>query len=295
MSRIRKSMLFIPGNNPSMIQNAGVFGADSVILDLEDAVSMDEKDSARNLVYNGLMALDFGASEKVVRINPLDTHMGIKDLSFISKAKPDAILVPKADEKSIKLCCSMLDNIEKEMNYNHGQIKIIALIETAYGVEKSSDIIQISDRVEGILLGGEDLTADLGVHRTLQGDEIFYGRTRLVMAAKAFNKQVIDTPFTDVNDNAGLRSDSQLAVKLGFTGKALINPRQIDIVHEVFSPTEEEIKWATDVLKEWEVAKAKGLGVFSFNGKMVDAPILSRAKNTLKKAGLELETGGDLI
>lgn len=284
MKKLRRTMLFIPGNNPGMLQNAPILGADSVILDLEDAVSLTEKDSARALVKEAIKNMDYSNIELVVRINPLDTEFGLKDLSTIAKVKPDAIMVPKATQQQLKDIDSILNKIEKEENIEYSSIKLIPIIETAFALETVYDIVKSCERVIAVLLGAEDLTSDFGIKRTKEGEEIFYARNRVSTACRAAKIDAVDTPFTDTNDFEGLEKDSRKAKSLGFTGKAAINPRQVDFIHSVFAPTAEEIKHALRVIEAREDAKEKGLGVFSLDGKMVDAPIINRALSTIDLA-----------
>lgn len=284
MGALRRTMLFIPGNNPGMLQNAGVLGADSIILDLEDAVSLSEKDSARILVGKAIQTVDFGSSEIVVRINPLNTVYGPKDLEAMALAKPDVLLIPKADEAQIRLASETLDLMERKAGMPAGSIKLIPLIESAYGIEKVYEIIQSSARNVAILFGGEDYTADMGVRRTFDGDEILYARNRVAIACKALGVDAIDTPFTDVDNFEGLRTDTLKARNLGFTGKAAINPRQVEPIHHAFAPETAEIRHALRVLEAMEMAEQEGKGVFSLDGKMVDAPIINRAQQTVALA-----------
>ncbi|WP_102399127.1 HpcH/HpaI aldolase/citrate lyase family protein [Haloimpatiens massiliensis] len=284
MKRLRRTMLFMPGNNPGMLQNAGILGSDSIILDLEDAVSITEKDGARILVREAIKNVDYSNVEVVVRVNPLDTEFGPKDLDTIARVKPDVIMVPKATEEQIKEVDSKLCQIEREEGFEEGSIKLFALIETAFGLETVYDVIRASKRIEGVLLGGEDLTSDFGVKRTKQGDEILYARNKVATACRAMKVDAIDTPFTDTNDYEGLRLDTMKAKGLGMTGKSSINPRQIDTIHSVFAPTEDEIKHAVRVLEAKEEAESEGKGVFSLDGKMVDAPVINRAKTTYELA-----------
>lgn len=282
-------MLFMPGNNPGMLQNASILGADSVILDLEDAVSLTEKDSARILVREAIKNIDYSNVELVVRINPLSTEFAMDDIDIIARVKPDTILVPKATEEDIKKVDEMVTKIEEEEGFEKGSIRLFALIESAYGVENVYSIIKSSDRVEGVLLGGEDLSADMGIKRTKQGDEIAYARSKVATSCKALGVDSIDTPFTDTNDVEGLIADTKKAKSIGMSGKSSINPRQIDSIHSVYAPTEAEITHAQSVMDAKEDADRQGLGVFSLNGKMVDAPIINRAKSTLdlaKRLGL---------
>ena len=265
-----------------MLQDAAVLGADSIILDLEDAVSLTEKDSARILVRDAIKYMDYSQVEVVVRVNPLDSEFGAQDVDMIARVKPDTLLIPKSDVEEIKLVDRMLDKIEKEEGYVVGGIKIIALIETALGVETVYDIIKASKRMVGVLLGGEDLTLDLGIKRTKEGEEIFYARNKVATVCRALKVDAIDTPFTDTNDYEGLAKDTAKAKSLGLTGKSAINPRQIEIIHTVFAPTEAEIKHALRILYAMGEAEKEGKGVFSLNGKMIDAPVINRARTTLE-------------
>lgn len=284
MKKLRRTMLFMPGNNPGMLQNAGILGADSIILDLEDAVSLTEKDSARILVREAIKNVDYSYVEVVVRVNPLTTEYAHEDIDVIARVKPDALMIPKATEEELMEINSMLDKIEEEEGFEKESIKLIPLVESAYGVENVYNIIKASKRIVGILLGGEDLTSDLGIKRTKEGDEIFYARNKVAVACKAMKVDAIDTPFTDTNDFEGLEKDTRKAKSLGMTGKASINPRQIDTIHSVYAPTKEEIRHAERVLEAMEEAKREGKGVFSLDGKMVDAPIINRAKTTIDLA-----------
>lgn len=286
MEKLRRTMLFMPGNNPGMLQNAGILGADSIILDLEDAVSLSEKDSARILVRNAIKSINFYDSEVVVRINPMSTEYSEEDIREIAVVKPDAFLVAKATEEDIVKVDEAISQIERKMGFEAGCIKLIPLIETAYGLENVYNIIKSSNRNIGVLLGAEDLTADLGIKRTKVGEEIFYARSKVAAACKALKVDAIDTPFTDLNDIDSFKKDIEKAKSIGMTGKAAINPRQIDTIHEIFAPTEEEVVYAKRVMEAMEDAKREGKGVFSLDGKMVDAPILARANTILSKAKL---------
>lgn len=280
---MRRSMLFIPGNTPNLLMNGDVLGADSIILDLEDAVSPAEKDSARILVRNVLRASDFSKIEIIIRINPVDTAYCREDLEEIVPCKPDMLMLPKSScAQDIKTLSRMLDELELKAGLEHGCIRIMPLIETALGVENAYEIAAADKRVAAIFLGAEDLTADLRCKRTKEGKEIFYARQRLVVAARAAGVDVYDTPFTDVNDLEGLEADAAFAKALGFTGKASISPRHVDGINTAFSPTQEEIDYAHAVMETIEKAKKEGKGVVSLRGKMIDAPIVARARQVLE-------------
>lgn len=286
MTNLRRSLLFIPGNNPAMLQNGGVFEADSVILDVEDAVAPAEKDAARILVAEALLCVDYGESEKIVRINTLDTF-GALDIALIVPSEPDTLLIPKVESVAdIVAVTKLVAAAEKP---GQKPVQLIALLETPRGIAEAYAIAQADVRVVALALGAEDYTAVLGASRTTAGEEIFTIRNLVVNAAAAAGIQSLDTPFTDANDEAGLEADILLAKKLGFKGKLAINPRQIDVIHDVFSPSIEEIEWAIAVIDAIRKAEREGAGVASLNGKMVDAPIVSRAERVLhlaKRLGL---------
>jgi len=290
---MRRSLLFLPGNNPNMLINAAYLGADAVIFDLEDAVSPAEKDAARILVRNTMKYMEIGKSEVIVRINSVDTDYWKKDLDCILSQKPDFILLPKTSSADdIKTVDEYISSVEEKLSLSIGSVGIIALIETAIGVENAYHIASASKRVKGLFLGAEDLTADLQCKRTKEGREIEYARKRLIVAARAAGVDVFDTPFTDVNDDEGIAVDARLAKALGFTGKASISPRHIDTINEVFSPSLADIDYAYEVLDAIRIAKEQGKGAISLRGKMIDAPIVARAEQTIKMAeALGLDRG----
>lgn len=288
-----RSLLFLPGNNPNMLINAGCLGADSVIFDLEDAVSPNEKDTARILVRNTLRYMDFGASKRVVRINGTDTNYWKADLEAVIPEKPDMILLPKTSTVQDALAAdAYMADLESCLGLEKNTVGLLALIETALGVENAFQIATCSSRIRGLFLGAEDLTSDLQCKRTKQGREIEYARARLVMAARAAGVEVYDTPFTDVNDDLGIVEDAQVAKGFGFSGKASISPRHIAAINQVFSPTQEEIDYAYEVLEAISLAKEQGKGAIALRGKMIDAPIVARAERTIdvaKALGLNRE------
>ena len=282
---MRRSMLFLPGNTPNMLINGSHLGSDALIFDLEDAVSPAEKDSARILVRNTLKYMDLGRCETIVRINSIDTDYWKKDLDAIIPQKPNLIMLPKTNfAQDAKTADEYITEVEQRCGMEVGTVKLMPLIETALGVENSFAIATSCKRVAAIFLGAEDLTADLRCKRTKGGAEINYARTRLVMAARAANIDVYDTPFTDVNDDEGIRIDAEYAKALGFTGKASISPRHVDVINEVFSPTMQEIDYAYEVMEAIRIAKEQGRGVISLRNKMIDAPIVARAEQTIAMA-----------
>ena len=282
---MRRSMLFLPGNTPYIIVNGEILGADAVILDLEDAVAPTEKDSARILVRNAIDRMGFGKCEVIVRINSTDTDFWMKDLDAIIPVRPNLIMPPKTScAEDVRRVDEYITMLEEKLGMEKNTVKLIPLIETALGVENAFQIASASDRVAAIFLGGEDLTADLHCKRTKEGDEIRYARSRMVMAARAAGVEVYDTPFTDVNDDEGIYVDAQYAKSLGFTGKSAISPRHVKAINEVFSPTQKDIDYAYEVMEAIRIGKEQGKGAVALRGKMIDAPIVARAQQTISMA-----------
>ena len=282
---MRRSMLFLPGNTPNMLINGSALGADAVIFDLEDAVSPGEKDAARLLTRNTLRYLDLRGCEAIVRINGTDTPYWQADLAAILPEKPGLILLPKAGTpQDILTASAYMGRIEQSLGLAENTIGLMPLIETALGVENAFAIASCSPRVQALFLGAEDLTADLQCRRTKAGREIEYARTRLVTAARAAGVEVYDTPFTDVNDDQGIREDALLAKGLGFSGKSAISPRHVEVINQIFSPSPQEIEYAGEVLEAIALAQQQGKGAVSLHGKMIDAPIVSRARRTIAAA-----------
>ena len=280
-----RSMLFLPGNNPNMLINGNCLGSDAVIFDLEDAVAPAEKTAARVLVRNTMRYMDFGTCGRIVRINSVDTPYWQKDLDLIMPCKPDLILLPKTSSAwEAQEADRYMTALEEKLGFEPNTVGLMPLIETALGVENAFAIASSTKRVKALFLGAEDLTADLRCKRTKEGREIEYARTRLVVAARAANIDVFDTPFTDVNDDEGIVVDAELAKALGFSGKASISPRHVEVINRVFSPTMAEIDYAYEVLEAIRIAKEQGKGAIALRGKMIDAPIVARAERTISMA-----------
>ena len=281
---MRRSLLFLPGNSPNMLMNGDVLGADALILDLEDAVAPDEKDAARILVRNAIKTLPFEGVEIVVRINALDgSRLWLDDLAEIVPLRPQFIMPTKVPDAAYVLEISQqMARIEQQHGIPEGSVGLIPLIESALGLENAFQIALADKRVAAVFLGAEDLTADLRCRRTMGGQEIFYARARMVAAARAAGIEVYDTPFTDVYDDDGLLEDIKLAKALGFSGKAAISPRHVQAINGLFSPGPEEIEYAREVLAAIEEAGRLGKGAVSLGGKMIDAPIVSRARQVLE-------------
>ena len=281
--------MFVPGNNPGMMADAHIYGPDSIMLDLEDSVTMAEKDAARLLVYNALKTIDYGDTEMVVRINPLNTPYGKKDVEAVVKAGVDVIRMPKtetADE--VREVEEEILKWETELGCV-GRTKIMAAIESALGIVNAYPIATASKRMMGIALGAEDYCANLKTQRT-QGDnpnfgiELLQARQMIVVAARAAGIDALDTVYSNLNDMDTFRREVELIKALGFDGKSIINPRQIEIINEVFAPKQKDIEKALKILAAIKEAEAKGSGVIAVNGKMVDKPVVIRAQRTIDLA-----------
>jgi citrate lyase subunit beta/citryl-CoA lyase len=283
----RRSMLYIPGNNAAMIQQGGVYGADCLLLDLEDSISPTEKDAARILLKHAIPAVDFYDAGVVVRVNHLDTPFGYADLQEIVPIQPDGLRLPKIESAvEVLNVIRLIEEIEDAHNLPHDKLTVEAMIETAIGVEHALEIANSSPRITAIAIGGQDLAADMGIALDKGVHSLDYASQRIVMAAKAAHIDVMDTVFVDIDDEDGLREAAQHARQMGFTGKAAINPRQIDIINEVFTPSEREIADAIDIVAAYNRHMSVGVGVFALHGKMVDAPVVARAERILDLAGI---------
>jgi len=278
----RFSRLYLPGNSPKMMLNAGVHGANGIILDLEDSVAPSKKDEARLIVRNALRSVDFYGAERMVRINQLP--LGLDDVKFIASHNVNLILVPKCE--SAEQIHQVETEIEKERKKHKFDYPIyfMPIIESAFGIEKAFEIASSSENVVAMAIGLEDFTADLGVKRTKEGKESLYARTRLVNACKAAGIQPIDSVFSDVADEEGLRNTVKESKMLGFEGIGCIHPRQITPIHESFAPEQSEIDKAKKIVKAFIDATEKGLGVISLGSKMIDPPVVKRAERTINLA-----------
>ncbi len=281
--RLRRSRLYLPGNEPKFFLNAGLHQPDGIILDLEDSVAHSEKDAAQLLVRNALRSVDFYGSERMVRINQLPR--GLDDLKFIVPYNVQVILIPKCESPQQVIDIEdEIDRIKKKNNISN-EIYLMPIIESALGIIKAYEIATASKNICALTIGLEDYTADIGTQRTLEGRESFFARSMIVNAAKAAGMQAIDTVFSDVGDMEGLRKSVLDAKSLGFEGKGCIHPRQIPVVHEVFAPTSDEIDKAKKIVAAFEEAKVKGIGVVSLGSKMVDAPVVKKAIIILELSG----------
>lgn len=296
--RLRRTMMFVPGNNPAMVKDAGIYGADSIMFDLEDAVSLAEKDAARDLVYEALTTVDYGSAEKVVRINGLDTPFYKNDIKAMVKAKVNVIRLPKVESADmIHELEALVSRAEEEFSIPAGSVHLMAAIESAKGVLNCPEIASASTRMIGIALSAEDYTTDMKTHRYPDGAELEFARNMVLHAARAAGIAAFDTVFTNMDDTEGFNRETEYIHQLGFDGKSLVNPRQIAMVNKIYEPTKAEIENAQNVIDAIEEAKINGSGVISMNGQMVDRPVAMRAQRVmnLAKASNLLDREGNYI
>jgi len=279
-NRFRFTRLYLPGNTPGLMINAGIHRPDGIILDLEDSVAPDRKPEARILVRNALRNIDFFGAERMVRINQLPA--GLLDLDCIVPHEPDLILLPKVEDPDQIIS---VESRIREISGNEDRgIFLMPIIESALGIERAFQIAGASGNIVAMAIGLEDYTADLGVSRTMEGSESHYARSRLVNACKAACIQAIDSVFADLENEAGLRETVLRSRALGFEGMGCIHPRQIPVVREAFRPSQQEINRASRIVRAFEQAEKQGLGVVSLDSKMIDPPVVKRALQTIELA-----------
>jgi citrate lyase subunit beta/citryl-CoA lyase len=283
MERLRRTMMFVPASNAGMLRDAYIYGADSIMFDLEDSISLKEKDTARFLVYQAVKTIDYGNVETVVRINSLDQG-GRNDIHAMVRAGIDVIRLPKTETAEDVLDVEeVILEAERQCGREEGSTRMMAAIEGPVGVLNALSIAKSSKRLIGIALGAEDYVTSMKTRRYAERDseEIFFARSMIVHAARAVGIAALDTVFSNVDDVDTLRKETEFIKQLGFDGKSVINPRQIPVVNSVFTPPEKEIQNAIAVMNAIEEAESKGSGVIALNGKMIDKPIVERAERVL--------------
>ena len=284
MERLRRTMMFVPGANAAMLRDAPLYGADSIMFDLEDAVSLKEKDSARTLVHFALKTFDYSNVETVVRINSLEAG-GAQDVEAMVLAGVEVIRLPKTETaQDILDVDAVITSVEKDNQIPVGTTKMMAAIESAEGVLNAREIAKASERLIGIALGAEDYVTNMKTKRYPDGQELSFARNMILHAARAAGIAAIDTVYSYVDNVEGFQNEVQQIKQLGFDGKSVINPRQIPLVNAIYTPTDKEIQNAKEVIWGIREAEAKGSGVISVNGKMVDKPIVERAQRVIALA-----------
>ena len=293
--RLRRTMMFLNAQKPGLIKDPYIYKPDSIMLDLEDAVAENQKDAARFSLYHALKEINYRGCERVVRINGLDTPYWEEDIRCAVAGGCDAIRIPKTESAlDVQRVEAVVEECEKKYGIPEGHTLIMAAIESARGVMKALDICEASERLFGIALSGGDYTKDLQTHITGTGLELMGARQNMIIAARAAGVQCFDTVYTNLDDMEGFRHDVETIHLMGFDGKSIINPRQINIVHEIFTPTQKDIIFAEKVVKEIDEKKALGIGVFTVDGKMIDIAFYDGAKRTIALAKASGVYEGDL-
>ncbi|RMW85947.1 citrate (pro-3S)-lyase subunit beta [Aggregatibacter aphrophilus] len=278
-------MLFVPGSNAAMLSNSFIYKPDSIMFDLEDAVALKEKDSARLLVAHALQHPLYQEIETVVRVNPLDSEFGLLDLNAVVRAGVDVVRMPKTETaQDVVDMDNAITDIEKACGREVGSTKMLAAIESPLGITQANQIATASKRLIGIALGAEDYVRNLKTERSPEGIELLFARCSILQAARAAGIQAFDTVYSNANNEEGFLKEAALIKQLGFDGKSLINPRQIELLHNLFAPTQKDVDQAKRIIEAAEEAEKQGSGVVSLNGKMIDAPIIDRAKLVLERA-----------
>ena len=292
MPRIRRSMLYMPGDSLRKISKAAQLEVDSIVMDLEDGVAPNQKAEARRVSAEALHTLDFGRSERLIRLNPplpretdRASDLFLADFDNTVDAHPDGYVIPKVETATqLQIVEHHLDEAERRHGWPVGSIRLLALIETALGVMNLAGIAQASPRLEALMFGAEDLAGDLGAQRTRAGWEVFYARSAVVTAAAAFGLQAIDMVYVDLQDLEGLAAEATLARQLGYEGKMAIHPRQVEVLNRVFAPSPDEIERAQRLVEAHTAHQAAGAGAFELDGKMIDLPVVKAAERVLEKA-----------
>ncbi|QPB43100.1 citrate (pro-3S)-lyase subunit beta [Rodentibacter haemolyticus] len=283
--KLRRSMLFVPGSNAAMLSNSFIYNPDSIMFDLEDAVALKEKDTARLLVAHALQHPLYQEIETVVRVNPLDSEFGLLDLNAVVRAGVDVVRMPKTETAQDVIDMDReITEIEKACGREIGSTKMLAAIESPLGITQANQIATASKRLIGIALGAEDYVRNLKTERSPEGIELLFARCSILQAARAAGIQAFDTVYSNANNEEGFLKEAALIKQLGFDGKSLINPRQIELLHNLFAPTQKDVEQAKRIIEAAEEAERQGSGVVSLNGKMIDAPIIDRAKLVLERA-----------
>lgn len=283
--RARRALLYMPGHDMRKIQKAIGLGVDCICMDIEDGVAANRKADARAGIAEALRALDFGRSERLVRINAVGSGLEADDLAAVLPARPDGIVIPKvATAEQVRRVSEQIAAVERANGWQAGTIRLIVIVETARAILNLPQIATADSRLEALIFGADDLAIDIGATRTREGWEVFYARSAVVLHAAAFGLQAIDIVYVDFNDIEGLRREALQGAQMGYVGKQIIHPNQIAPVQEAFTPSDEAIAHALRVVQTYAAHCAAGAGAFAMDGKMVDTPIVKMAEQVLARA-----------
>ena len=283
--RVRRALLFMPGDSRAKIEKGAALGVDTVIMDLEDGVALSNKPAARETIAAALREVDFGRTEKLVRINPVGGEFYGDDLMLTVGARPDGYVLPKVESPAqVQIVSEWLYAAENEHGLPQGSIPLLAIIETARGIVNLREIANADPRLQGLIFGAEDFAGDIGAVRTPDGAEVLYARSAVVTYAKAFGLQAIDTVYLKLDDASGLTAETRRILEMGYTGKLAIHPKQVAPIQDVFTPSADEIAAARRLIAAHEAQQAAGTGAFQLDGKMVDMPIIRAAQTVMARA-----------
>lgn len=281
----RRAILYMPGDDMHKIRKATTLGVDSICMDMEDGVALNRKAQARSTISIALKNLDFGHSERLVRINAIGTGLETEDLASVLADKPDGIVIPKVqDADQVRWVSQEIGNFESQSGWTTGSIALLVVLESARGVINLKEIAGSDSRLQALIFGAEDFSSDIGATRTLAGREVFYARSALVTHAGAFGIQAIDMIYINFHDTEGLKNEALQGAEMGFSGKQIIHPAQVTPTQESFTPSEEEIQNASQLLESFDLHQEAGRGVFALNGKLVEAPMMKSAERILERA-----------
>lgn len=283
--RARRALLYMPGDDLHKIQKGSTLNVDSICMDVEDGVAVNRKEIARETIAEALQTIEFGRSERLARINPVSSKFIEDDIREILPARPDGIVIPKVNNASqINWVSDEISKHEEQYNWDSGSIILISIIESAIGIVNLPEIASSNSRLEALIFGAEDFAADIGAERSKSGWEVFYARSAIVTHAAAYGLQAIDMVSVDFQDIPTLQVEANQGAKMGFSGKQVIHPNQVQPVQEAFTPSDEQISEAQAIVAAFNSQQAIGRGAFAENGKMIDAPVVKSAQGILKRA-----------
>ncbi|NWG07180.1 MAG: CoA ester lyase [Chloroflexi bacterium] len=281
----RRALLYMPGDDRRKIEKATTLGVDCICMDLEDGTALNKKAEARAIIAQAMKELDFGNSERCIRINSIGSGFEKDDLASALAARPDSIVVPKIESaEQVKWVSGQIESFELANGLAIGAIRILIGVETARGILNLKEIAEADKRLEAIIFGAEDYAASVGARRTKEANEVLYARSAVVAACAANDLQAIDMVYIDFRDLEGLRREAEQGAGFGFSGKQVIHPNQVPVVQEAFTPSDEEIAYAKRIVESFEASQKEGKGAYALDGKMIDMPLLKNAQKVLERA-----------
>jgi citrate lyase subunit beta-like protein len=281
----RRALLYMPGDDRRKIEKSTTLGVDCICMDMEDGVAITRKVEARAVIAQAMKDLDFGSSERCIRINSIGSELEAYDLVAALAAHPDAIVVPKIESaEQVKWVTERIEAFEQTSNLNSGSIRLLVGVETAKGILNLKEIAESDRRLEAIIFGAEDFAASIGAKRTKDATEVLYARQAVITACAANDLQAIDMVFIDFRDNEGLRVEAEQGAGFGFSGKQIIHPNQVAIVQEAYAPSADAIEYAMRIVESFETSQREGKGAYALDGKMIDMPLLKNAQKVLDRA-----------